>query len=249
MPRGPRPDDLPLLHLDEHLVVVNKPAGPASAGTRGGEMTVPDLLRERRELAANPALRIVHRLDRDASGVLVYARTLAAQRALVSQFAGRQVEKVYLALVTGHVSGDGEVNLALVYDRRQNRVRTAVGRGRPALTRYHVVQHLPGHTLLECRPVTGRKHQIRAHLAALGFPLAIDPVYGGGQALWLSHFKPDYRPSRRHAERPLIQRLTLHAARITLAHPAEGSPITFEAPLPKDFRATLNQLQRLAPAE
>lgn len=204
MPRGLRPGDLPLLYLDEHLVVVNKPAGLASAGTRGGEVTVPDLLRDRPELAANPTPRIVHRLDRDASGVLVYARTLAAQRALVSQFAGRQVEKVYLALVTGHVPGDGEIDLALVYDRRQNRVRTAVGRGKSALTRYHVIQHLPGHTLLECRPVTGRKHQIRAHLAALGFPLAVDPPYGGSQALWLSHFKPDYRPSRRHAEQPLI---------------------------------------------
>lgn len=240
-----RAADVPLIHVDEHLVAVNKPAGVASAATRGGEPTVSELLRGRPELVANPAVRIVHRLDRDASGVLVYARTLRAQRELVSQFAARKVEKVYFALVAGHVAGDGEVDLNLVYDRRQNRVRMAVGRGKSALTRYRVVRHMVGHTLLECRPLTGRTHQIRAHLAALGFPLAVDPLYGGSEALWLSHFKPDYRPSRRHSERPLIHRLTLHAAKLAFTHPSDGRTITLEAAMPKDFRATLNQLGRL----
>ncbi len=109
-----------------------------------------------------------------------------------------------------------------------------------------MAQHVAGTTLLECRPLTGRRHQIRVHLAAAGHPLTVDPLYGGGQSVLLSHYKPGYRPSRRHDERPLINRLTLHAARLTIEHPRSGERMTFEAPLPKDLRATINQLARLA---
>ena len=234
-----------ILHLDHDLVAVDKPPGLLSAPGRGGAATVADVLRESVELGKNRALRIVHRIDRDASGVLVYARTLPAQRGLVRQFARREVEKVYLALVTGYVAGDGEISLGLVFDKRKNRVQAAKARGQAALTRYRVLQRVAGNTLLECRPVTGRTHQIRAHLAAIGHPLSVDPLYGGGQAVLLSHYKADYRPSRRREERPLVERLTLHAARVRLRHPTTGASLTLEAPLPKDLRATLNQLGRL----
>ena len=236
---------MPILYLDSDLVAVDKPPGVLSVPGRGPEVCAPDLLRSRPELRDNVALRIVHRLDRDASGVLVYARTLLAQRHLVSQFTAHRVQKVYNALVTGHVAEDGEVRLNLTFDRRRNRVAPTTLGGKSALTRYHVLQRLAGHTLLECWPVTGRMHQIRAHLAAIGHPLAVDPLYGGGQAVLLSRFKPDYRANRRRTERPLIERLTLHALRITFEHPATGAALTLESPLPKDFRATLTQLGRL----
>jgi len=237
---------LSILYLDDDLVVVNKPPGLASVPARGETEAVSDMLRIQPELGANPAVRTVHRLDRDASGVLVFARTLRAQRDLVAQFAARRVEKVYLALVSGYVAGDGEVNLPLIYHRRQNRVQVTAAGGKASVTRYRVVQRVAGHTLLECRPLTGRRHQIRAHLAAIGHPLAVDPLYGGGTALFLSSFKADYRHSTRHPERPLIARLTLHAARLTVRHPGTGEPVSFEAPVPKDLRATLNQLAKLA---
>jgi 23S rRNA pseudouridine1911/1915/1917 synthase len=242
-----RAKPLALLYVDSEVVAVDKPAGLLSVPGRGPEPSIINVLRERPELRDNNAVRVVHRLDQEASGVLLYARTLAAQRSLVSQFAERRIEKVYLAIVSGAVADDGEIDLRLTFDRRHNQVRTTMfASGKPALTRYRVVQRLAGHTLLECHPVTGRQHQIRVHLAAIGHPLGVDPLYGGGRAIWLSHYKPDYRASERRPERPLIERLTLHAARITFEHPRTGQRVTVEAPMPKDFRAAVTQLGRWA---
>jgi RluA family pseudouridine synthase len=238
-----------LIYLDEQLAAVNKPAGFVSGPGHGDEPSAIDWLRGRPELADNPVLRVVHRLDREASGVLLYARTVPAQRQLVAAFAEQRVEQVYHTLVCGHVATDGEVNLRLGFHRKLNRVITVSSSGKSALTRYRVVQRFAGHTLLECQPVTGRLQQIRAHLAAIGHPLSIDPLYGGGDALFLSHYKPDYHPSRRREERPLMARLTLHALRLTFPHPSSGTPFTIIAPLPKDFRATLTQLGRLVARE
>ncbi len=230
--------------MDEHLLVVDKPAGVVSVAARG-ELSVRDLLVSTGKLTAEEPLRIVHRLDRDASGVIVYARTVEAQRLLTEQFAGRQVEKVYLALVQGYVAADGEIDLPLLPDKSGTHTHVSPRRGKPSLTQYRIVERVAGNTLLECRPLTGRLHQVRAHLAAIGHPLTVDPLYGGGSAVLLSFYKPDYRASTRHDERPLISRLTLHALRISFDHPAGCGRATFEAPLPKDFRATLNQLRRL----
>ena len=235
-----------VLHLDDDLVVVDKPAGLLSAPGRGGTVAVPDLLRAQcPELDADATLRIVDRLDQDASGIQVYARSLRAQRHLVAQFTRGRVERVYMAVVSGYVEEDGEVDLRLAFDRRRNRMRTTKGRGQLAQTRYHILERLAGNTLLECRPITGRTHQIRVHLAAIGHPLSIDPLYGGGQSIVLSHYKPGYRTNRRHEERPLIDRLTLHAARVAFEHPATKQRLTFEAPPPKDLRAVISQLGRL----
>ncbi len=240
--RSPIPD---ILHCDDALVVVNKPPGVLSTPGRGASDDVRTLLRGQGGIGPDETLRVVHRLDAEASGVLVFARTLAAQRALVEQFANRSVEKTYLVLVSGYVPGPGDVDLALTFDRRRNRVRAHPTRGKPSLTRFRLAQRLPGNTLLECQLVTGRKHQIRAHMAAIGYPLTVDPLYGGGDAVLLSNYKPDYRPSARRPERPLIDRLTLHAARIAFDHPVSGVRVRFAAPLPKDFQATIRQLERL----
>jgi 23S rRNA-/tRNA-specific pseudouridylate synthase len=108
-----------------------------------------------------------------------------------------------------------------------------------------VIERLPGMTLLHCFPLTGRQHQVRVHLQSIGLPLLVDPLYGNSSAFYLSSVKPNYRPSRRHEERPLIDRLTLHAEALSFTHPRTGEPVCVEAPLPKDFRATLTQLRRL----
>lgn len=187
-------------------------------------------------------LRPVHRIDRHASGVVAYARNIDAQRKLTAQFVNRTVEKVYLALAKGHVQSAGEVDLPLKADKSRRRVVVARKDGKPSLTRYMVMERLAGHTLLECRPRTGRLHQIRVHLAAIGHPLGVDPRYGGGSEIFLSHYKPGYRPDARRGEQPLIRRLTLHAWRLTVRHPRTDEEITFEAPIPKDLRATIRQL-------
>ncbi len=243
-PAAPQARDLRILHCDAHIVVVDKPSGVLSVTGRGAAADLPSLLRGSAAFAENEPLRVVQRLDREASGVILYARTLAAQQALVADFAQRRVEKVYVAIVAGYVAGDGEVDAPLYYDRGENRAQVHPRRGKAALTRYRILQRIAGHTVLECRPVTGRLHQIRVHLASIGHPLAVDPLYGGAERLLLSHFKRGYRASTRHDERPLIARLTLHAARLTITHPAGGESATFEAPLPKDMRVTIEQLAR-----
>ncbi len=229
-----------VLHADEWILVVNKPAGVLAVPGRGEAPTLAELL------PAYEPLRIVHRLDRGASGVVVLARTLEAQRRLSQLWANRQVEKVYLALVQGYVAADGTVDLALSVDRDKRRVKPD-RKGQEAITQYRILERLPGHTLLECRPLTGRLHQIRVHLAAIGHPLAVDSRYGGGKAFLLSQYKAGYRANRRGEERPLIGRLTLHALRLSFEHPAGTGPVSFEAPLPKDFRATLEQLRKISP--
>lgn len=237
--RPPRPV---VLHDDDCIVVVDKP--PRIASIRGtGEPGLTDVLRELKLVAADAELRMVHRLDKEASGVIVLARSLAVQRALTEQFVRRRVEKAYLALVRGRVAADGEVDLPLRADAARRRAEVAPD-GKPSLTEYRVIEHVAGHTLLECRPRPGRLHQIRVHLAAIGHPLAVDPLYGGARAILLSEYKRGYRPSGRRAERPLIDRLTLHALRLTFDHPDGRGAVTFEAPPPKDFRAVLSQLRR-----
>jgi 23S rRNA pseudouridine955/2504/2580 synthase/23S rRNA pseudouridine1911/1915/1917 synthase len=227
-----------VLHANEWILVVNKPAGVLSVPGRGHAPTLAELLPD------YAPLRIVHRLDRGASGVVVLARTVEAQRHLSQQWTQRKVEKVYLALVRGYVSSDGQVDLALSIDRDKRRVKPD-RKGQEAITHYRILERLPGHTLLECRPITGRLHQIRVHLAAIGHPLAVDSKYGESKALFLSHYKPNYRPDRRHEERPLIARLTLHAAQLSFDHPAGTGRVSYEAPLPKDFRAAVQQLRRI----
>jgi 23S rRNA pseudouridine1911/1915/1917 synthase len=237
---------LEVLFLDDDLAVVAKPAGMPSVPGRNTPPSAIELLSQRPELSGQGGLRVVHRLDRGASGVLVFARTLAAQRGLVQQFMQHRIEKVYTALVSGYVAEDGEIDLPLYFNSRLQRAEVNHSKGKPSLTRYHIVERLAGHTVLECRPITGRMHQIRAHLAAIGHPLGVDPTYGGRESILLSEFKPDYRVNRSGQERPLIERLTLHAARISFEHPISGAAISCEAPLPKDMRATIRQLARLA---
>jgi len=206
---------------------------------------LPDLIRDRPGLPGNQSLRIVHRLHEQASGVVVYARTAAIQRNLARQFVEGRAETTYLALVNGYVEDDGDINIPLHFDKRAGKLRASARRGRPTLTRYRIVERVAGNTLLECRPFKERTDQVRSHLAAIGHPLTVDSEFGGGCAVLLSSYKPDYRPSGRHAERPLVERLTLHAAAVSLCHPATGKPMRFAAPLPKDLRATLAQLRRL----
>ncbi len=234
-----------ILHLDAELLVVDKPAGVLPASGRGDGVGLPDLIREQARFPGDEPFRIVRRLHEQASGVVVYARTAATQRHLARQFEDGRAETVYLALVAGYVEEDGGIAIPLRYDKRAGRLRASSRRGSSALTRYRIVERVAGNTLLECRPLKERTDQVRTHLAAIGHPLSVDSEFGGRSAVLLSSYKPDYRPSGRHAERPLIDRLTLHSAAVSLAHPATGEPMQFTAPLPKDLHATLVQLRRL----
>lgn len=212
-------EDLPVevLYQDDAVIAVNKPAGVAvhaGAGTHDGTL-VNRLVHWFKALSSvGGELRpgIVHRLDKDTSGVLLVARTDAAHRALAEQFAGRTVEKVYLALVHGRVRAEsGRITKPIARDPvRRTRMSARLGRGRPALTEYRVRQHFPKFTFLEVRIGTGRTHQIRVHLASIGHPVAGDRLYGA----------------------PPAERMFLHAWRISFDSPATGERVTVEAPLP-----------------
>lgn len=246
-----RAPDVTILYRDDHLVVVDKPAGMPSVRERWAvdKPTVIDraaaLLEaeEKREVE----LRTVHRLDKDTSGILLIARTADAGRALSGQFKDRLVSKTYLALIAGApLEPEGVIEGLIDQDpRRVGTMRVVKHRGKPAVTRYETEERFRGFALLRIRPKTGRTHQIRVHLAHAGMPLAIDPLYGGTRrGILLSELKRNYHPSKKREEVPLIGRLTLHASRLAFAHPLTGESMEFEAPLPKDFELILRDLRR-----
>ena len=218
-PLNAAPEDLPveILYEDAAVIAVNKPAGlvvHAGAGARSGTLVNRLVHRFQSLSQVGGDLRpgIVHRLDKDTSGVLLVARTDAAHRALASQFASRSVEKVYRALVQGRVRADsGRIAAPIARDpHRRTRMTAKLGTGRAALTEYRVLERFDKFTYLEVRIGTGRTHQIRAHMAGLGHPVAGDRLYGA-------------RPG---------PRMFLHAWRIGFTSPATDQRVTVEAPLP-----------------
>ncbi len=208
----PPPDPPEVLHADHELLFVNKPAGLLSVPGKGPELA--DCLIERLRVAF-PEVLLVHRLDRDTSGVMVFALTPHAQRHLGLQFEKRQTRKQYLALVAGDLRPDtGQVDLPLAVDW-PNRPRQMVCHetGRPAQTDWKVLRRKGGHTRVRLSPLTGRSHQLRVHMLALGHPILGDPLYAEGAA-------------RDHP------RLMLHAQSLRLRHPDGGRGITISAPCP-----------------
>jgi 23S rRNA pseudouridine1911/1915/1917 synthase len=217
---------LEILHEDEDVLVVNKPAGlvvhPGSGNWAGTMLNA--LLHHDPGLETLARAGIVHRLDKDTSGLLAVARNEPAQISLVRQLQERTVKRTYLALVRGKVTGAGTVD-APIGRHRVHRTRMAVAPGgKPAVTHYRVKKAFPAHTLLECDLETGRTHQIRVHLASIGHPIEGDPVYAG------------------RGERKLA-RQALHAWKLAFQHPRTGKAMRFEAPLPADFRELLESLR------
>ncbi len=218
---------LAIVHEDDDVLVVDKPAGlvvhPGSGNWAGTMLNA--LLHHAPALGQLPRAGIVHRLDKDTSGLLVVAKSEPAQLDLVRQLQARTVKRTYLALVRRVVHGPGKVE-APIGRHPVHRTRMAVvGSGKPAITHYRVREAFERHTLLECDLETGRTHQIRVHLASIGHPLEGDPVYAG-------------RAAR------LLPRQGLHAWKLAFAHPATGKIVCFESPLPEDLRAVLAALRR-----
>lgn len=245
----PAPLDLEVLYEDPHVLAINKPAGigviPAP-GTLDATLINGLLWHVQRE-SPSPCRRVfvIHRLDKDTTGVLLVGKDLPAARHLSAAFEQRRVEKQYLALVRGEVGEEeGEMDMPIAAASR-GKMRLRRREGRPAKSRYRVVERFRGYTLVEVRPLTGRQHQVRLHLAGIGHPLAVDPLYGGASALFLSEIKPSYRRKEDRAEPPLMSRLTLHASRLELTL-ADDKPLAVEAPLPADFERLLRALRKYA---
>lgn len=241
---------LEVIRQSADWIAVAKPAGLAVIPGRGEVDSVLEALGRQLGIpssgTADPRVRVCHRLDKETTGVLLFALSTTAQRHFGHQFQNNTVEKEYLALVAGRVPGDQGEIATQIGPHPNSPLKMAVVRhgGRPAVTGYRVEQRYRDFTLVRCFPKTGKTHQIRVHMAHLGHPLAIDPLYYPGrntEGLYLSRFKRDYRPNRGEDERPLIARLPLHAERLAFTSP-EGERIDLTAPLPKDYRAIVNML-------
>jgi len=206
----------------------------------------PDALVVSRELEMEYGrLWTVHRLDLDTSGVLIFARTEEAHRALSLLFEEQKVAKVYHAVVSGRPSWtDTSCELPLRPDGDRMHRTIVDGTGKPSVTHFKVLGCYARMGLVEARPLSGRTHQIRVHLAALGYPVACDPLYGDGQPLFLSKIKRRWKGDE-DRERPLMERTALHAVSIELMHPVTGTALKLEAAYPKDYKALVTQLRKL----
>ena len=234
---APEDISLPVVFEDEHLLVINKPPALTvhpGAGRPSGTLVNAVLARVPGLAGVGSRQRpgIVHRLDKDTSGLLVVAKTPVAYASLSSQVARRTVNRTYLALVHGVLPHDERTITAPIGRHPRHRTRMAVvPRGREAITRYRVLERLARYTLVEAHLVTGRTHQIRVHFAHIGHPVAGDPVYAG---------RPDELG---------IGRQALHAHRLQFVHPASGKEMAFEAPPPADFAAAVERARAQGAAQ
>ena len=235
------PEDIPIdvLYEDSEVFVLDKPAGLVvhpGAGNPAGTLVNALLFRDP-GLSALPRAGIVHRLDKDTSGVMVVARTLQAHAALVSQLSSRDVHRQYLAIVVGALVSGGTANAAIDRHPRDRLKMTVREDGRDAVTHYRLRERFRAHTALECRLETGRTHQIRVHMAHLKHPILGDPLYGGPLKL------------PKAANEALIdalrgfKRQALHAETLEFTHPISGEPVRCSAPIPADMQHLLRVLR------
>ncbi|MDZ7262372.1 MAG: RluA family pseudouridine synthase, partial [candidate division KSB1 bacterium] len=210
-----------ILYEDEAVLAINKPAHLLVIPDRWdpNKSNLFSILQRR---YPEHKIYVVHRLDEGTSGLVLFAKTPEAHRHLCQQLQQRRMAKTYLAIVIGEVERDGVVDLAMGADRRKKGKMAVQNQGKESVTEYQILERYRGFTYLKVMPKTGRTHQIRLHLQAIGHPLAVDPVYGERQAIYLSELKPRYKQKPDAVERPLIDRLTLHAAEIRFAHPITG---------------------------
>jgi 23S rRNA pseudouridine1911/1915/1917 synthase len=256
---GPAPQEIPLaiLHEDDAIIVVDKPAGMIVHPAKGHwEGTLASALAHHfgqlsgRGGPTRPG--IVHRLDRDTSGVIVVAKNDQVHDALAAQFKARQVVKEYLTIVSGVPDRDRDVIDEPIGAHPTHREKKAIRRADPnarnAITQYEVVERFAGYALLRALPKTGRTHQIRIHLAHVGFPVLCDRLYGGRARLAEWELIPPNKSAKvsaaANSPEPLLKRQALHAHRLTLTNPTSGKQTTFEAALPADMLQTLEALRR-----
>jgi 23S rRNA pseudouridine1911/1915/1917 synthase len=225
IPFAPQAIALAVVAEDDALVVVDKPAGlVVHPGSGNWEGTLANaLLHHAPQLSGVPRAGIVHRLDKDTSGLMVVAKTLTAQTALVRQLQARTVTREYLALATGDLTQRGTVDAPIGRHPTRRTTMAVVATGKPARTHFDIVERFGAATLLRCRLETGRTHQIRVHLASLGHPLVGDPAYGRKGPI-------------------AFHRQALHATRLALIHPVTGARCQWDSPLPADFAELLATL-------
>lgn len=232
-----------LVKEEEEYIIINKPVGVLSIPDRfdPNRLNIFGYLKR-----IYPEIYSVHRLDKETSGILIYARTKEMHKYLSKEFEDRNVDKYYLALVNGIITDDsGLIDKKIDKDKfRPGRMIISNG-GKESKTEYRVVERFNQVTLVEAKLLTGRTHQIRVHFQALGHPLLIDPDYGGKEAFYISSLKGrKFNLSKYLEEKPVMSRVTLHAWRLSFLLPQSGEVKTYEVEPPKDFRALVHQMRK-----
>ena len=247
-----------VVYEDAHILALNKPPGCTVVPKRNSHSCafqngVLEYLRASEKslasaIEARYRPRALHRLDRDTSGVVLEAKLRPGELAIARQLQAHTIQKEYLAVVRGEPHADsGEVNLPIAdVEGDLSRMRVSEKTGKPSLTYYEVLERFRGLALVLARPYTGRRHQIRLHFAHLGHPIVADETYGGGAELMLSSIKRPYRLGRGETEKPLIDRVALHARAIVFVPVGSTEAIRVEAPLPKDLQLLLKALRKYA---
>jgi RluA family pseudouridine synthase len=250
--------EIPVLFEDEHLLALDKPAGLPVSPDRDDPQR-PNLMTLLHSAIAGGKpwarergleyLMNSHRLDPEMSGVILLAKNKPALIALANLFSSEKPVKKFTALVSNvPPENQFEVNAKLApHPVQTGLIHVDSKDGKKSKTRFEVLETFPrgGYALLNCEPLIGRTHQIRAHLRCAGFPVVGDDLYGG-KPLWLSSLKPNYRLKPGHEERPLLFRAALHAEELSLPHPVTGAIVTITAPWPKDLKVAVKYLRRFA---
>lgn len=230
-----------ILMEDEDVLVVDKPAGWLSIPDRF-DKEIPNLQASLTEYRGK--VFVCHRLDRDTSGLIVFAKNEEAHKKIQDQFENREVDKIYLAIVQGVLPlEEGRIELGI--SRHPSGKKMMVDeKGKNAISYFRQVHDWVDYSLVQLKIETGRTHQIRVHMAELHCPLLCDKLYGHGGDFFLSSIKKKYKYSNEREERPLLSRVALHAEKLSFTHPTSGDRVSLESPIPKDLRATINQLKK-----
>lgn len=230
-----------IIQENEDWVAINKPSGLLSIPDREGkEISLKILLKEK-----YGNIFTVHRLDKDTSGLIIFAKNETAHKFLSQQFEARQTQKIYQGLVIGvPAEEEGSIDAPIAEHPAQNGTMIVHRKGKEALTDYKLLESFGIYSLLQFRIHTGRTHQIRVHMKDIGHPIVCDPLYGDGKPVLVSSLKSKFKLSKDvEEERPILGRLALHAFQLNFTG-MDGKMVAIEAPLPKDMRATLQQLQK-----
>jgi 23S rRNA pseudouridine1911/1915/1917 synthase len=229
-----------IIHEDDDIVAVNKPSGLLTIPDREGVPGVRNLLQDK-----FGSIFTIHRIDKDTSGALVFAKNEIAHRHFSMQFESRETKKFYNGLVVGSPATDsGVINEPIAEHPSKKGLMTVYRKGKESITEYEVTERFRFYSWMRFRILTGRTHQIRVHMKHLGNPIVCDGLYGDGKPVFISQLKTKFNLSKDTEERPLLNRLALHAAELELIA-LDGSIIKIKAPLPKDLKAVLQQLTKL----
>ena len=233
--------DIPVLYEDDHLLVVNKP--PDMSVHSNNPWGKNDLIQQLRRQRDSRELYLAHRIDRETSGIVLIARSITIASKLGEAFFGRKVEKEYTALVFGEMADDnGVIDLPICGDEKavvRVKMTTDIDSGAPSITEYTVLKRLNGFTMVNARPMTGRQHQIRVHLSAIGHPLVGDKIYKD-EKLFLRFIKDGFTVELE--KELLLPRHALHASRLSFKHPVTGIQLNIEAGMPEDLIAFVKNI-------